>query len=181
MYYVYAYLDPRKPASYGFECEPFYIGKGKQTTSRDKKHLWEARKTEGHSTNHRINRIRGILIDDMEPIILRLYENLSHEDACSKEIELIATIGRKDLDSGPLLNLTNGGEGSAGRVYSDETRRKISESHADFSGEKHPSWGMKRSKETRKRIGAASKGRTHSEETKKKIAKNTKKALAAKK
>lgn len=175
MYYIYAYLDPRKPASHGFDYEPFYIGKGKNKSRRDVKHLWEARKTEGRSTNHRINRIRGILKDDMEPIILRLFENLSHEDACNKEIELITTIGRKDLDNGPLLNLTDGGEGSIGRVHSDETRQKISDSHADFSGDKHPSWGMKRSEETCKRIGATSKGRRHSEETKKKIAESVRK------
>jgi hypothetical protein len=181
MYYIYIYLDPRKPASYGFDYEPFYIGKGKQSGYRDKFHLWEARKTKGRCTNHRINRIRGIFQDGLEPVILRLYEELTHEEACNKEIELIATIGRQDLEKGPLLNLTDGGEGTAGRVYSDETRRKISESHADFSGENHPSWGMKRSAETRKRIGATSKGRKHSEETKKKISENTKQALATRK
>lgn len=177
MYYIYVYLDPRKSASFGFDHEPFYVGKGKTKSRRDVKHLWEAKRTEGRCTNHRINRIRGILQDGLEPLIVRLFEDLTHEEACSKEINLIASIGRQDLGKGPLLNLTDGGEGSVGRIYSKQTRDKISKNHADFSGEKHPSWGMKRSIETRKRIGAASKGRKHSENTKKRISESVKRTL----
>lgn len=150
------YLDPRKEASFGFPHEPFYVGKGKGLRSH--MHLLEAKVTTGHSNIHRINRIRGILRDGLEPIIIRLYDNLTNEEACIKEIEVINQIGRKDTNSGPLLNLTNGGGGTAGRIYSDETKKKISENHADFTGYKHPSWGLKRSEETRRKIGESKLG-----------------------
>jgi hypothetical protein len=181
MYYVYVYLDPRKPSSHGFDHEPFYVDKGKARSGRDVFHLWEAKRTEGRCTKHRINRIRGILQEGLEPVILRVRTGLTPEEACNKEIDLIASLGRQDMGKGPLLNLTDGGEGTAGRIYSNNTRRKISESHADLSGEKHPSWGMKRSEETRKRIGAKSKGRKHSEETKRRIAESVRRTKAAKK
>ena len=43
-----------------------------------------------------------------------VFDNLSWEDACLKEIELIALYGRKDLGTGTLVNFTNGGEGRKG-------------------------------------------------------------------
>ena len=47
-FYVYAYLDPRKPgnftyAEYNFGYEPFYIGKGRNY--RYKYHLWNNSKS----------------------------------------------------------------------------------------------------------------------------------------
>jgi hypothetical protein len=43
-----------------------------------------------------------------------VFDNLSWEEACLKEIELIALYGRKDLKTGTLTNFTNGGEGRLG-------------------------------------------------------------------
>lgn len=57
-----------------------------------------------------------------------IYDNLTWEDACLKEKELILFYGRRDLGTGSLVNHTNGGEGSNGRIYSEETRKKMSES-----------------------------------------------------
>ena len=41
-----------------------------------------------------------------------------------KEIEFIELYGRKDLNKGPLVNFTNGGEGQYGRKDSIETKLK---------------------------------------------------------
>ena len=41
-----------------------------------------------------------------------VFDDLTWEDACNKEIELIREYGRKDLGLGTLCNLTDGGEGT---------------------------------------------------------------------
>jgi hypothetical protein len=43
-----------------------------------------------------------------------VFDGLTWEEACLKEIELIALHGRKDLKTGTLVNFTNGGEGRLG-------------------------------------------------------------------
>ena len=55
-----------------------------------------------------------------------LYDNLSWEDACKKEKELIAFYGRIDLGTGTLVNLTDGGEGTLGHKHTEETKEKMS-------------------------------------------------------
>ena len=63
-----------------------------------------------------------------------VYDNLSWEEACCKEKELIKEYGRLDLNAGSLVNMTDGGEG----LYnpSDEVRQKLryekSEEHKQF-------------------------------------------------
>lgn len=57
----------------------------------------------------------------------------TNEEAHRLEITLIAEIGRRDLGKGPLINRTDGGEGSIGAVLTDaqrEVRRqKMIEQH----------------------------------------------------
>jgi len=127
IFYVYAYLDPRKPGNYSygdldFNYEPFYIGKGKG--DRMKHHLRENKKYNPHK--NRV--ISNIIRNGMDPIILILDDNLSENDALSIEISTISKIGRKNLKKGPLTNLTNGGEGSSGHIQSEITKSKRSNS-----------------------------------------------------
>ena len=70
------------------------------------------------------NKINKIIKDGFEPIVLKLFEKLEYETAIKLEIEIISKIGRKDLDKGPLVNLTDGGEGTIN--MSDEIKNKIS-------------------------------------------------------
>jgi hypothetical protein len=54
-----------------------------------------------------------------------LFSRLIEKEAFKLEHDLIMTIGRKDKGDGPLLNKTDGGEGPAGLIFSDEHKRKI--------------------------------------------------------
>lgn len=54
-----------------------------------------------------------------------IFDNLTWEDACSKEIELINKYGRRDLSLGTLVNLTNGGDGVNGYQHNDERILKL--------------------------------------------------------
>jgi hypothetical protein len=60
-----------------------------------------------------------------------LFENLSWVEACAREIALIEFYGRKDLGTGTLINMTDGGEGAKGyiRVNSEAAKLKMSKSH----------------------------------------------------
>ena len=50
--------------------------------------------------------------DGYFPIALKVFENISEEEAFKKESFLIKNIGRADLGLGSLCNLTDGGEGT---------------------------------------------------------------------
>lgn len=86
-----------------------------------------------------------------------LYINLSKEEACNKEIELI----KKYKEKGLSYNLTDGGEGYLGYKASIETREKISNS---LKGKPSKLKGTKRSEHTKLKISMAAKIRGVSKE-----------------
>ncbi len=116
---------------------PYYIGKGRGQRAFRKE--------------------RAIPMPPKERILF-LKKNLTEAEAFQHEIYLIAVLGRKDLGTGILRNLTNGGEGTSGCRASEKTREK-------FRARK----GWKHSKETREKIRQAALGRTHSRETREKL------------
>ena len=122
IHYVYAYLDTRKPGKYiyddlEFEYEPFYIGQGK------KYRCYSGLKNGG--SPYKKYKINKILSEGFDPKVIKMYENLEYEFAIKLEIELISKIGRDDLGRGPLVNLTDGGEGTLN--MSQIIKDKISE------------------------------------------------------
>lgn len=88
-----------------------------------------------------------------------LFDGLTLNEAIEKEIEFIALYGRRDLGLGTLVNLTNGGEGTSGKLLSEETKRKIGKGNK----------GKVVSKESRLKMVESAKGKIMSEETKHKI------------
>jgi len=117
IFYVYAYLDPRKPgkfyySSVFFEYEPFYIGKG--TGSRSDIHLLEAYSTDTKS--YKCNKIRKIKSETgKDPIIVILLDNAREKPAFDLESKLVnEEIGFFNAEYygmkvGPLTNQIPGG------------------------------------------------------------------------
>jgi hypothetical protein len=114
-FYTYAYLREDRT--------PYYVGKG------------EGRRA--YSKRHRVS---------VPPLdrILFLKKNLTEKEAIRHEVYMIDVFGRKDIGTGILRNLTNGGEGISGFKHSNETKVKIAN---------------------------AGRNRTHTEETKNKLSK----------
>jgi len=122
IYYIYIYLDPRKHGKYcyGDYCflyEPFYVGKGKGNRCS----IIKCR------NKHFINKTNKIKSNELKPLIVKIKENLDEKQSFILESKLIDLIGRKDLGKGPLINFTDGGEGTGGYIFSKETRKLISE------------------------------------------------------
>ena len=109
-FYVYALTRP--------DGTPFYVGKGRGL--RLFIHEIEAR---GAGRSHKLNTIRAITREgnDVGYQIIAFYDE---EGQChQREVGEILRIGRHDLKTGPLTNLTAGGEGTSG--LSEETKQRI--------------------------------------------------------
>lgn len=131
IYYVYAYL--RKT-----DRTPYYIGKGKNNRAYQ---------------NH-----KHIPVPKDHSLIIILEQNLTEIGALAIERRMIRWYGRKNNNTGMLLNLTDGGEGSTGRITSAETRQKLSEVRKGKPG-------TPKSDETRKKMSKSMTGKTHSVES----------------
>ena len=109
-YYTYVYKDPLK------NMEPFYVGKG--NGKRLYRHL--SRKDKHPLTQ----RLQKMLREGNKPDIEII--NVTCENTAFRlEMFLINQYGRKDLGTGPLLNLTDGGEGGNGKCGLDHPMKKI--------------------------------------------------------
>ena len=106
-YYVYQYIRE--------DGTPYYIGKGKN------RRAWEPHRRANGSDIRPKDKTR----------IQILKENLSEQEAFDLEDALILEYGRKDLGTGILANLSNGGRG--GQTVSSMARM----------GENNPRWGVK--------------------------------------
>lgn len=162
--------------------EPFYIGIGAETSR-----AFEV--TKGRNTYWK----NVISKTDYEVQIL--FDDLTWDEACEKEKEFITLYGRKDLGTGTLVNMTDGGEGTfgaipwnkglvgfgdfnKGRNHNDDTKEKISQKNKGRKlSEEHKKLinplGRKLSDETKNKISTSNKGRIVSEETREKISKTS--------
>lgn len=122
LFYVYAYL--RKDGT------PYYIGKGKGNRLL---------------SSHNRRNSRSIKPPSEDRIFI-LQDNLSESESFFWEKFFIRMFRRKDndLENGVLRNLTDGGEGTSGRIVSEQTRKKCSNSNKKYKGPQTSMWGKKR-------------------------------------
>lgn len=134
--YVYVLLNPLKKGvykynEYSFEYEPFYVGISNIDSYyiREDMHTNFVKNQATYSKNKIKNSIiRRILKDNMEPISIRIIEGVSREIVCKEEIRLIELIGTKIEKSGPLSNISKGGDG--GDTFTNNPRKEeIREKH----------------------------------------------------
>jgi hypothetical protein len=149
--------------------EVFYVGIGKTT-----KRAFDKSKRSIHWKR---------VVNKTNYIVTILFENLTWEEACQKEIELIKQYGRADLNEGALVNMTDGGEGSLNVNVTEETRKKIIESNkkrtiSDETKKKiseakkgYPAWnkGIPLSDSVKLSLSKTHKGKKVSDETRKKL------------
>lgn len=127
IYYTYAYLRE--------DGTPYYIGRGKGDRAFD--------------TTHRIK------VPPRDRVLF-LKKDLTYAEASQHEIYMIAVLGRKDLGTGILRNLTNGGEGRPGPKPREEVE-KIRKANT----------GKKQSEQTKAKLREVKTGvPIHSEESK---------------
>lgn len=134
-FYVYAYLRA--------DNSPYYIGKGKDIRA------WNHRSSERIHKPKQANRI----------VILE--SNLTETGALAIERRMIRWYGRKDNNSGILLNRTDGGDGVSGRIASIAWRKTVS---SKLKGKKKP----QRSPEHVGKLRQANIGKPKSAESNKK-------------
>ena len=118
MFYVYIYKDPRPTKNQ----QVVYVGKG--TGDR----AW-------YHWNNRVRHNKGfgaflalLRREKLEPVIEIIKDGLDEAEAFYEEMRLIALYGRRDLNTGTLFNLTDGGEGFSGAVRTEEWKENISKS-----------------------------------------------------
>lgn len=182
MYYIYVYLDTRKKGSYSFgdfhfEYEPFYVGKG--VNERYLTHLRIAKGSRRGKSNLVISKIKSILNDGFDPKIVKIIEGLTKDNYDSYEMSIIKLIGKSCDGLGPLLNMTDGGDGGVTWVgehhnkgkkleeivgeeraielkknLSEQASRRVGDLNPNFGnkGELNPIYGTKRNTETIEKI-----------------------------
>ena len=79
-----------------------------------------------HSTKGR-NQYWTNIVNKAGYEVIIISEGLSWEEACIEEIKLIKEYGRKDLNTGPLTNMTDGGDGSLNQIQTEEKKAKCRE------------------------------------------------------
>ena len=109
-YIVYKHTSPDGKVYVGITCKSLEERSGKLGTNyKYNKHFYAAIEKYGwNNFSHDI-----------------LYTDLSHQEACEREVELISTYNATDPDFG--YNICAGGEGAVGYNHSDAAKEKISE------------------------------------------------------
>jgi len=126
--------------------EIFYIGIGKEEkrafNKKDRSNFWKS------------------IINKTDYSIEIIADDLSWEDAKELEIFLISLYGRRNLGTGTLVNMTDGGDGTLGSISQ--------------IGDKNGFYGKTHSNETKEKLSIAHTGKIISNKTKNKMSNSQK-------
>ncbi len=125
---------------------PIYVGKGTIKNRRAERH-WRFG-TDNALFSRVLAKIRAAGLNPIIEIVAQFDDEAA---AFALESALIAKFGRRDRGAGPLVNMTDGGEGNANP--SVEKRKRLAAAASAFHK------GRPKSPEHRARIGAAQAGR----------------------
>lgn len=160
-YYVYLLIDPRNNL-------PFYVGKGKKYRYLDHFKEYNLKKDFNKIKVNKILKIKKLGYD----VIIQFYKKDIYEDeACKLEKFLINFYGRINLKTGILTNLTDGGEGVSGKVFTKE-ERELRRLRA--LGKNNPNYGNKWNQKQRQHLSNMKLGKfgtKHTQEWKEKMSK----------
>jgi hypothetical protein len=120
-YYVYSYSVPG-------EDHPFYIGKGK-----DGRWLVHLKPCKLSKRTHFYCQLKNLLSTGAAPIVKKVLDNLTEQQAFDLEKFLIKFYGRLDLGTGCLCNHTDGGEGAAGYKHTPAALEKMAAAAKNIS------------------------------------------------
>lgn len=161
-YYVYRHIRKDKN-------EVFYIGIGTKRNNNDYSRAY---------SKWLRNKWWNNIVNKTDYKVEILLENNERKFICEKEKEFIKLYGRRNLNKGALVNLTDGGEGALGTIVSDTTRKlhslhfrnnkhRLHKYHSeevklkmseDRTGEKHPMYGKKHKETTIEKFRIAQTG-----------------------
>jgi NUMOD3 motif len=112
-FYVYGLFRDQE------RTDPFYVGKGHGDRINYHQRLLEKGKRVNHHKNNTIRQCLKRFDCVPRDVFAR---GLSESEAFDLERRLIAKWGRRDKGTGSLTNMTDGGEGTAGCIYTAEQR-----------------------------------------------------------
>lgn len=122
-FYIYRHIRPDTN-------EVFYIGKGNNMDNRRSEYR------RAYQLSGRTEFWRNVVSKNNGKFNVEiLWDCESEQEANTKEIEFIELYGRKDLNKGSLVNLSNGGEGVKGVIFSKVAIEKRSgKNHYNYKG-----------------------------------------------
>lgn len=155
-FYVYIYCDQRCEFDFKFENvelrhKPFYVGKG--SGYRFRHHLSSGSLSK---KSPKSSKIKSILKKTGEEPKIILIRGLSEVEALKLENRLIKELGRKYVDGGVLVNMSEGGlndfRPSGTYRHSKETKEKLTGPRISLQKENHPMWGKQHTEDTKIKI-----------------------------
>jgi hypothetical protein len=133
---------------------PFYIGIGRNSVNSNNYYRSRSTKNRNKHWHNVVNKTNY----EVEIML----ESDDFEFIKEKEKEFIKIYGRKDMSTGALVNMTDGGEGVLNCICTEETKKKLSSvvftqerkdylsnklkgrKRPEYSGKNHPFFGKKR-------------------------------------